>query len=366
MQWNWQYNNWPEWQYERERVQELERRYLCNAGKIEGVFEHLSDADRRELSVAIASREIEDTAAIEGEYLDRDSVRESLYLRMQGISLKHRNKQELDMVTLLEKTLDNLEEDLSEEVLHMWHTLVCGHDVRLQDIGCYRTNPESMEIVSGSVGKERVHFQAVPTGQVGDEMQTLIDRFNESNRDATMGAVERAALFHVYFLAIHPYEDGNGRIARALSYRALMQAIDIKQYIALSYQINTRKQEYYRELEKTNTTLDISDWMVWFGELVVASQEYTLAQAQLVISKTQLFDRWADHLNVRQEKIINKLFELQPDDFEGGLSAKNYQRITGASAATTTRDLRALEKLGIVESRGENKGKRYYLNTREL
>ena len=234
----------------------------------------------------------------------------------------------------------------------------------ITDIGCYRTHPDPMRVVSGAHGDITVHFEAPPSERVAAEMARFITWFNDTapGGGSPLPPLARAGLAHLWFVSIHPFEDGNGRIGRAISELALSQALQRPTLIALSHAIQTRRKIYYRELELANKELAVTDWLVWFAETVLAAQERSQALIDIVITKTKMLDRLSGRLNERQMKVLLRMFREEPEGFKGGLSAENYLSITGTSRATATRDLAALVKLGALTRTGERKGTRYWLN----
>ncbi len=176
-----------------------------------------------------------------------------------------------------------------------------------------------------------------------------------------MPSITRAGIAHLYFVTIHPFEDGNGRIGRAVSEKALSQAVGHPTLLALADAIKSRQKEYYRELQEADKTKEITPWLEWFADTVVLAQESTQARVEFLIDKAKLLNRLRDQLNPRQEKALLRMFEAGPGGFRGGMSAEKYIRITSTSRATATRDLQDLAGKGALVRRGELKHTRYYL-----
>ena len=166
-------------------------------------------------------------------------------------------------------------------------------------------------------------------------MTQFIAWFEGSN----LPALTKAALAHLYFVTIHPFEDGNGRIARALSEKALAQALGQPSLLALSRQIEAQRKGYYEALHASNTSLEVTDWLLWFAQTALDAQAYSIAMIAHLIAKTKMMDRLRGQLNPRQEKALIRMFDAGPEGFLGGLSAKNYISITGTTTPTATRDL---------------------------
>ena len=197
-----------------------------------------------------------------------------------------------------------------------------------------------------------------------EEMARFIAWFNATGPDGAdpTPALARAGLAHLYFVSIHPYEDGNGRIARTLGEKALAQAIGHPSLVALSVRIEKSRAEYYRRLEAGNKTLDATAWLEWFAGIVLESQSWTLDLIDRLILKSRTMDRLRDRINERQTRALLRMFDAGPEGFEGGMSASNYMRITDASPATARRDLAALVRFGALTRTGERKGTRYWLD----
>jgi Fic family protein len=174
--------------------------------------------------------------------------------------------------------------------------------------------------------------------------------------------VKRAGIAHLYFETIHPFEDGNGRIGRAISEKALAQSLGRPTLTALAATILRKRKTYYSALEAANRSNEITGWLAWFGATVIEAQRTTIAQIEFVLAKAKLLDALRGQLNERQEKAILRMFREGPKGFKGGLSASKYMHITGAASATTTRDLADLVAKGALTRAGEHRNTRYHLS----
>jgi Fic family protein len=253
---------------------------------------------------------------------------------------------------------------LTHDTLSRWHGMLLAHDRGLETIGAYRRHADAMQIVSGRIDRPTVHFEAPPSAQVQDEMNSFVEWFNRTAPDgpAPLPALTRAALGHLWFESNHPFEDGNGRLGRALAEKSLAQNIGQPSLIALAYTIERDRKGYYDQLETHQKTLNVTDWVLWFAETVLKAQQVTLTRVSFFIAKAKFYDRFRDQLNDRQAKVIERMFREGPDDFKGGLSAENYIAITGTSRATTTRDLQDLVEMGALSRTGERRSTRYWLH----
>lgn len=365
MTWNWQQENWPNFIYDGEALALNETRFIHEAGMVHGAMKHLEEEDKSQLTIDLISNEAVTTSEIEGEKLNRDSVQSSIR-RNFGLDADDRK------VTLAEQGIAAMMSDLyrhsgtalSEEQLCGWHAMLTRGRKDLTNIGAYRTTPNPMQVVSGPIGTPQVHFEAPPSHKVPMEMSRFLTWFNDTAPEGRqpMPALTRAGITHLYFESVHPFEDGNGRIGRALSEKALSQSMGRPTLIALSQTICRNRKAYYRALEDNNKALDITDWLIYFTQTVLDAQQYTQRLIDFLIAKTKLYDRLRGKLNERQGKALARMFREGLDGFEGGLSAENYLKITNTSRATATRDLQDLVELGALRKTGELKHTRYWLS----
>ena len=254
-------------------------------------------------------------------------------------------------------------ESLSEETLFRWHRMVMSGSHNLRNVGRYRTGAEPMQVVSGAVHEPKVHFEAPPSSCVPSEMKRFITWFGRTapGRDEPLPALTRAGIAHLYFESIHPFEDGNGRIGRAIAEKTLAQSLGRSTLTALAATILARRKSYYEALEAANKENDITRWLMWFAGVTIEAQGRTIALVEFLIDKTKLLDRLKGQLNARQEKALLRMFREGPEGFKGGLSAGKYSTITRASPATTTRDLADLVEKGALVREGERRYARYRL-----
>ncbi|MEP2781123.1 MAG: Fic family protein [Pseudoruegeria sp.] len=369
MAWNWQIPGWPNFRYDAAALAPFEQRFLLLSGEILGAVHHVSPTERDQLRIDLLSDEAMKTSAIEGEMLDRQSVQSSLH-RQLGLSPDSypTKPREQGVAEMMVDVYSTYAEPLTHETLYRWHSMLLSHDRRLESIGAYRLHEDAMQIVSGRVDRPVVHFQAPPSAQVPDEMERHLDWFNMTAPGAKepLPALTRAGLSHLYFESIHPFEDGNGRLGRALAEKSLAQNMGQPSLIALAYSIERERKAYYDQLERHQKTLDVTPLLEWFAETVLTAQQVTLDRVGFFIAKARFYDQHRDHLNDRQAKAIERMFREGPDGFKGGLSAENYISITGTSRATTTRDLQELVERGALARKGERRYTRYSFKLEEL
>ncbi len=252
----------------------------------------------------------------------------------------------------------------SAEMLFRWHRAVTLGRRDLTDIGRFRRGVDPMQVISGRIGSPKGHFEAPPAKQLPAKMRRFLDWFNRAGPAGVepLPAIARAGVAHLYFESIHPFADGNGRVGRALAEKALAQSTGRPALSGQSAAILARRKGYYDALEKANKKNEVSDWLAWFAETALLAQRRILEQVEFLIAKAKLLDRLRGHINARQQKTLLRMLKEGPDGFEGGLSAGNYGTITGASPATTTRDLADLVDLGALTRTGQRKYARYALN----
>ena len=296
---------------------------------------------------------------IEGEYLNKDSVQASLR-RNFGLATDNRRipPAERGIADMMTDLYRNFAKPLSHQTLYNWHKLLTSGRHDLKDIGGYRTHEEPMQIISGPINKPKIHFEAPPSETVKKEMGQFMAWFIETAPDKkkSLPALTRAGIAHLYFVSIHPFEDGNGRIARAISEKSLSEYLGNPTLIALSQTIQSHRKDYYKALELNSQKNEITPWLVYFAETILNAQNYSLNMVDFLIEKTKLYDRVRGQLNERQEKAVERLFREGLEGFKGGLSAEKYISITDASRATATRDLQDLvEKMVLLKSRPAKK-----------
>jgi Fic family protein len=366
MKWNWQSPEWPNFTWDRARIAAAEERFLLCAGVSLGTVKHLDANDHQQLLVEWMSGEAVTTSAIEGEVLNRASVQSSI-LRQFGLASPDKRRATAAEQGIAEMMVDlyrSFSEPLSEQMLFGWHRMLTTGRNDLAGIGRYRISPEPMRVVSGPIGSPTIHFEAPPSKRVPVEMKRFLSWFNRTAAHGmeSVPAVTRAGTAHLYFESIHPFEDGNGRIGRAIAEKAMTQSFGQPVFTSLATTILAHQKSYYQALERANRHNEITEWLVWFADIALEAQRRSMAHVEFILAKTKLLDRLRDQINERQRKALLRLFREGPEGFKGGLSAGNYSTITGASPATTTRDLADLVEKGALVRSGERRHARYALN----
>lgn len=364
MVWNWQLKNWPNFTWNKDKLEKYEHTFILKSGVVIGSSQHISSEDKQELLVQLLSTEAVDTSLIEGEYLDRASIQSSIKKAL-GLSVhaKKATRAEKGIAIMMVDLYRKVNEPLTHQTLCHWHKLLMGHEHRVEVIGAYRTHAEPMEIVSGPDYAKKIHFVAPPSTTVPDEMSRFIQwcKNTSPHGNDPLSPLTRAGIAHLWFESIHPFEDGNGRIGRAIAEKILSQGYSNTIIIVLAKALLQKRKEYYDQLGQASITLDITDWLLWFAEIILEAQQNTSLWVSWILEKTRFMRKAQSQINKRQEKALLRLFQAGPTGFTGGLSAKNYMRITGTTVATTTRDLRDLVEKNLLRKTGERKSTRYYL-----
>jgi Fic family protein len=365
MKWNWTQEGWPHFIYDHAPLEPLESRFLLSSGEVIGAVRHVSDEERNLLRIELLSDEAVKTSEIEGEMLDRLSVQSSLR-RQFGLDADDRpsKPQERGIAEMMVDVYDTWSAPLNDETLFRWHGMLMTGNRHIGTVGAYRTHEDAMQIVSGRLDNPTIHYEAPPSRQVPAEMAAYTEWFNKTAPlgELPLPALTRAGIGHLYFESIHPFEDGNGRLGRALAETSLAQNIGQPSLIALAYTIENGRKAYYDQLERHQRRLDITEWLVYFAGTILDAQQTTLMRVAFYISKAHFYDRFRGQFNDRQEKAIARMFREGPGGFKGGLSADNYISITRTSRATATRDLHDLVEKDALTRTGERRHARYALN----
>jgi Fic family protein len=365
MTWNWQKPDWPNFRWDRARLEAAEKQFLVTGGVFVGTVRHLGKQERDQLTIEAMSTEAVTTSEIEGEILDRASVQSSLRKQL-GLATDERRVRpaERGIAEMMVDLYRSFAEPLTEETLFRWHRMVMSGSRNLRDVGRYRTGAEPMQVVSGPIDEPRVHFEAPPSSRLPSEMERFIAWFRRiaPGGEQALPALTRAGIAHLYFESIHPFEDGNGRIGRAIAEKDLAQSLGQPTLTALAATILARRKNYYEALEAANKENEITRWLMWFAGVAIEAQRRTIALVEFLIDETKLLDRLKGQLNARQEKALLRMLREGPEGFRGGLPAGKYSSITGASPATTTRDLADLVAKGALVREGERRYARYHLS----
>jgi Fic family protein len=365
MAWNWEQPGWPEFTHDSGALEPLERQFLLRSGEFIGAFKHVGSEDRDTLKIELIGDEALKTSEIEGEILNRASVQSSLR-QLFGLATDRRRipPAERGVAETMVDLYRNFGDPLTHETMFAWHGMLMSGERRMRVVGGYRTHSDPMQVVSGGIHNPKVHFEAPPSSKMNDEMDAFVAWFNETAPSGRrpLTALTRAGMAHMYFVSIHPFEDGNGRVGRALAEKSLAQNLGQPSLLALSYTIERSRKAYYAALERNSKDTEITDWLVYFAETILEAQRNTIKRVDFYVAKAKFYDRLRGQLNARQDKVLARMFREGIDGFKGGLSAENYIRIARTSRATATRDLHDLVAKGALARTGELRHTRYHLD----
>jgi Fic family protein len=366
MIYNWQQPDWPEFRYDAHEVEEMLFAFAELTGHVTGILKALPESVQMEAVLDMLVAEAIKTSEIEGEYLSRQDVVSSIRnnLGLNQIPEATKDKMAQGAGELMADARKTFADALTAEKLFQWHTMLL-REQKLIQVGVWRSHEEPMQVVSGALGKEKVHFEAPPSSRIPGEMLKFIQWFNDTapgGRREMKKAPLRSAVAHLYFETLHPFEDGNGRIGRVLAEKALSQTLGLPVLLSLSRTIEADKKAYYHALEQAQRSNDITSWMKYFVLVILKSQQQALHLVDFILKKSKFLDRFKHELNERQLKAITRMFDAGPEGFAGGMNARKYVGITKASKATATRDLQQLLELGAFIQEGGGRSTRYSLN----
>lgn len=366
MDYNWQQTDWADFTFELDTVAEQLLQFMERVGRVSGLLEGLPEDTKTETIIDMMVAEAIKTSEIEGEYLSRQDVMSSIRNNLGIVPTPEnvRDQRAEGASQLMVAVRNHFKAPLSETMLLEWHRMLMQGNRRIT-IGAWRTHEEPMQVVSGPIGKEKVHFEAPPSSRVPAEMQKFITWFNKTSPEGKQkitNAPVRSAIAHLYFETIHPFEDGNGRIGRAISEKALSQGVGRPILLSLSGTIENKKRDYYDALKSAQHSNEITGWIEYFVNVCLDAQMQTEQQIDFTLKKTKYFDRYKDQLNERQLKVIKRMLDEGIDGFEGGMNAKKYISITKTSKATATRDLQDLVTKGAFSPEGGGRSTRYIVN----
>ncbi|MEO1409205.1 MAG: Fic family protein [Bacteroidota bacterium] len=365
MPYNWQLASWPHFQYQQDKFAPLLAQYAATQGKLMGLLEGLPASYETQALIDVMVREALKTSAIEGELLSRPDVLSSIRnnLGLNRIPDNIRDRRAAGVAKLMVVVREDFHKPLSISMLFDWHQMLMESYANLTP-GQWRRGTAPIQVISGSIGREVVHFEAPPSDRVPREMERFIEWYNtppSPSESPLLISPIRSAIAHLYFESIHPFEDGNGRIGRAISEKVLSQGLGQPILISLSSVIEKRRRDYYQALQKAQRQDEVTEWIGYFLGVITESQADTERNFQFTLRKIQFFDRFKEQLNPRQSKALQRMFEAGPSGFTGGMSARKYASLTRSSKATATRDLRELVKMGALIIEGKGRNTRYTL-----
>lgn len=357
--WIWQHQDYPNFKYDKSKLTEIISKIDYSRGILDGISKLFCEDDIVNIEIETLTDEAINTSLIEGEVFKRESVRSSFRKKLDkdfdGRYDKYSTRATDNLVEILIDS--NLNKDaLNLQRLHGWHNCLFEHSGydRLSkiDIAKFRSHSD-MEVVSGAIGHEKIHYKAVPLEKLDIDIENFLKYCNKSDENIYI----KAAIAHIWFVIIHPYDDGNGRIARAITDYILSQnssSTKFKLY-SISTAISGDRSGYYAILDNTtnlffNREFDLTPWIVWHLNILNNAMQQALKNIEYLVQKTKFWDTYRKQaLNERQIKVLNKILDMGSENFEGGLNTKKYMALTKVSKATAVRDISELLEFGCIE-----------------
>lgn len=346
----WQLPSWPDWQFDAGALAALLAKVTLERGRLLGSMQTLGFKLAEEATLRTLTEDVIKSSAIEGEQLNPDAVRSSLARRL-GIDIGALAPSDRHVDGVVEMVLDatrNYDKPLTSERLFGWHAALfpTGYSGMSRiHVAAYRTDEDGpMQVVSGGAGCEKVHFEAPPASNLAQEMARFLDWFEHAR---ALDPIIKAGIAHLWFVTLHPFEDGNGRIGRAACDMALARADETAQrFYSLSAQIQRERKDYYNALEHAQkATMDVTEWLGWFLGCLLRSIQGAGEQLDAVMFKARFWTHWSDlAMNERQVRMLNQLM----DGFEGNLTNKKWATITRCSPDTALRDIKELVTHGVL------------------
>jgi len=371
--WIWQQPGWPNFTWNHETLATTLREVTQLQGKLLGKIDHIDGAGSKASALDAQLQNIVQSSAIEGEELNVESVRSSLAKRLgvKEAGLSQTTAQTEGLADLLLDATENVQHPLSQARLYQWHRYIFplaeqgeqpSFVSQQMNIGALRGD-EPMQVVSGPLYKRTVHFEAPPREGLEGQIQAFLGWLEGSRENNSLDPILRAAKAHLWFVTLHPFDDGNGRLARAVSDYVLAQGEQQSiRYYAMAASIMENRKGYYEILEQTQKgELDITPWMHWFLNTLKQTLEAALLSIDFILQKARFWQcHGQDGLKPEQIKVLNRLLDAGHDGFEGGLSAAKYKGMAKVSKATATRHIAdLLDKNCITKLDGGGRSTRY-------
>ena len=358
----WQHKNWTAFSWQSDRLLPLLGKARQIQGKILTRVKSLGLPFTHEAQAEILIEETVKTAAIEGEVLNRDSVRSSVarHLGLPQAGLPRTERHIDGLVEILLDATKNYHKPLTRKILKGWQAALFPtgysglHKIR---VGQWRGS-EPMQVVSGAMGRQKVHFQAPPSEGLDTEIKNFLIWWEKS-----LGSTEgflRAAIAHFWFVTLHLFEDGNGRVTRVLTDMALAQDEKLPvRFYSLSSQIMEERNAYYEVLEKCQkSSQDITEWLGWFLGCLIRAMEKSETIIAKILAKAEFWQKHSQTtLNERQRKVVNRLLDAGKGQFQGGLTTKKYVSLTKTSRATAFREISDLVEKKVLMQNPKSKGR---------
>jgi Fic family protein len=356
--WIWQQPDWPDFNWQAEHLGPLLRECVQAQGQLKGMAQSVDGSLSAQSELDALLQNIVTSSAIEGEQLNVGSVRSSLARRLglEHPEANHVSQRGEGLAQLMLDATRHFDDPLTLGRLFEWHQWLLpeqetGITARSMRIGGLR-GKEPMQVVSGRIDRPNVHFEAPPRQGLEEQLATFLDWFEASRSQSNLDPLLRAGIAHFWFVTLHPFDDGNGRLTRTITDLALAQGeAQAIRFYAMSASILEDRNGYYRVLESSQkAALDITEWLKWFLQTLLRSLQQAIARIESVLGKARF---WQAHresdLSVEQTKVLNRLLDGGERGFEHGISAAQYQAVAKVSKATATRHLAELLEKGCLQ-----------------
>ena len=356
--WIWEQEDYPNFIYDSKRLENIIQKISLEQGYLIAMSNFMSEDNVTQRQLEALENEAISTSAIEGEILNRDSVKASIKRKLgfENIDYKKIDESTDYLIEVLIDANTNYEKDLTLDRLFGWHNALfprgfSGH-IKI-NVATFR-GEETMEVVSGTAGRETIYYEAPPRNMLENEIDDFLAWFNQSKT-----SLLKAAIAHLWFVIIHPFDDGNGRITRAITDLVLskIENSKISKLYSMSSAINSDRKGYYKALEsttgyvrKSDNHLDITPWCEWFLETLHSALLDSKNKLRYITDKTKFWDKHKDsNLNARQTKVLNKILDIGVENFKGDLSKKKYIIIADTTPSTASRDISELLNFECIE-----------------
>ena len=356
--WIWQQENYPNFTYDSKKLEDLIQKISLEQGYLIALTQTMNKDNIIQRQADALFNEAINTALIEGEVLNRDSVKASIAKKFgfNDVDYKKLDENTNNLIEIIIDANTNYNEDLTLERLLGWHNALFpkGYSgLNKINTASFR-GEETMQIVGGYTGNEIVYYEAPPRSNLENEMKNFLNWFNSTNE-----SLIKACIAHLWFVIIHPFDDGNGRITRAITDLVLskIENSTISRLYSMSSAINTNRKAYYKALEyttgyiqKDDNFLDITFWCEWFLQTLYEALLETKTKLNFIVTKTKFWDKNKKlNLNARQIKVLNFILDIGIENFKGNLSKKKYMSISSSSSTTASRDISELLEIGCIK-----------------
>lgn len=364
--WIWEHDEYPNFTYDLQKLHSLIEKVSKEQGYLLALAQTMNSQNINQRQLEALMNEAMSTAAIEGQILNRDSVKASVQKKL-GLLDSHYKKTDSATDNLIEILIDantNYDEELTIERLFGWHNALFEkgysgfHKI---NIASFR-GKETMQIVGGGAGNEKIYYEAPPRERLEEEMQRFLTWFNTAP-----ASLLKASIAHLWFVVIHPFDDGNGRITRAITDLVLSHVENTKmpRLYSMSQAIENDRKGYYKALEnttgyirKTQQHLDITLWCEWFLSTLHTALLDTKKTLNFIVQKTKFWDLYKHiDLNARQIKVLNFILDIGVENFKGNLSKRKYMSLADTASSTASRDIAELVKFGCIRQKEGTSGR---------